>query len=143
MHRLVFKTLTALNNALYRWSGGRLGGRFGKAPIFLLTVRGRRSGRPFTVPLLYLVDGGDYIIVGSKAGDAKHPDWYLNLEANPEAQVQIGERFERVRAETVAADEKARLWPCLVEMYADFESYQKWAAGRDIPVVRLRVVKET
>lgn len=143
MHRLVFKTLTAVNNALYRWSGGRLGARFGKAPIFLLTVRGRRSGRPFTVPLLYLADGGDYIVVGSKGGDAKHPDWYLNLEANPEAQVQIGERFERVRAETVGAEEKARLWPLLVEMYAYYESYQKVAAGRDICVVRLRVVKET
>lgn len=140
MPRWFFKLMTATNNALFRWSNGRLGSRFFGAPVLLLTVRGRRSGRPLTFPLLYLQDGGDWVVVASKAGDPKHPDWYLNLQVTPEAEIALRDGAVQVRAETVSSDEKAGLWPRLVKMYPAFEGYQRRAATRDIPVVRLRPV---
>jgi F420H(2)-dependent quinone reductase len=138
MHKLIFKTATAINNALFRWSGGRVGGTIFGAPVLLLTVRGRKSGRQLTFPLLYLPDGGDLIVVASKGGAPDHPDWYKNLQACGSAVVELPHQRFDVSAETVSTDEKAQLWPRLVAMYGPYDTYQRWAGSRDIPVVRLR-----
>lgn len=138
MKDFFLKLISAIHNFIFRISGGRWGGRFVGADVLLLTVTGRKSGLPRTVPLLYMRDGEDFIIVASKGGDPKHPTWWLNLEASPDATVEIGSRKLRVTATRVSADEKAALWPRLVAMYRGYGDYQR-NTDRDIPVVRLRV----
>jgi deazaflavin-dependent oxidoreductase (nitroreductase family) len=129
---------------VYRRTGGRVGGKwrigagFRKpVPTLLLEHRGRKSGKVFVSPLLYLLDGADVVIVASQGGRAEDPQWYRNLVANPETFVEIGADRRAVRAETSGADERARLWPKLVELYADFDNYQSWTE-RQIPVVVLK-----
>ncbi|MGH8999361.1 MAG: nitroreductase family deazaflavin-dependent oxidoreductase, partial [Acidimicrobiia bacterium] len=132
----IMKGFSVFNTALYQRSGGRFGGRFRKAPILLLTTTGRRSGRPRTTPLLYLDDDGRTVIVASYGGDDRAPQWFRNLTADPEVTIQIGGRTRRMRAQVAEPDEKARLWPRLVEMYGDYAAYQQ-QTSRDIPLVIL------
>lgn len=99
--------------------------------------RGRRSGTVSTTPLLYIEDGADVVVVASQGGLPKHPQWYRNLCANPDARVQIRRRCSAVTAETAGPEQCARLWPLLVDAYADFDTYQSWTE-REIPVVVLR-----
>lgn len=128
---------SALNVWVYRLSRGKWMGRFPSgAPVLLLTSAGRKSGQRRTVPLLYLKDGNDFVIVASQGGAPQHPAWYLNLEADPKGEVEIGaERFPVV-ARRVSEDEKAELWPRVVALYAPYEQYQR-RTTRPIPVVRL------
>jgi len=129
--------MSRANTWLYKVSGGRFGARFlAGAPVLLLTTTGRKSGLQRTQPVLYLVDDERLVIVASKAGMAKNPMWYLNLSANPDVKAQIGDAERAYTARTASAEEKAKLWPRLVAMYPDFDSYQSWTE-RDIPVVIL------
>jgi deazaflavin-dependent oxidoreductase (nitroreductase family) len=133
----VVKVMSMLNVLAYRVSGGRIGGTFLRgAPVCLVTVIGRKSGDPHTIPLLYLRDGDDVVIVASKGGMSKHPVWYLNLIANPRCEVEIGSRHVSMVARRVSPDEKAALWPRLCAMYPDYADYQA-RTTRDIPVLRL------
>src|SRR5207253_244250 len=93
----------------YRESDGADGHDWEGTQTLLLTTRGRRSGEPRTTPLIYGRDGDDLLVVASKGGSPTPPAWYLNLEPDPDVQVQLlGDRF-RARARTATADEKARL----------------------------------
>jgi len=131
------KIMSVLNVIVFRITGGALGGTFLRgAPVCLVTVIGRRSGEPHTIPLLYLADGDDVIIVASKGGMSKHPLWYLNLVANPRCEVEVGRQRRPMVARRVGADEKAALWPRLCAMYPDYADYQA-RTSRDIPVLRL------
>jgi F420H(2)-dependent quinone reductase len=133
----VVKAMTVFNVWVYRLTGGRVFGRFLRgAPICLLTTTGRRSGEPRTVALLYLEDGSDVVVVGSKGGMSQHPLWYRNLDANPDAEVQIGGAVRAMRAQRLSDEEKAALWPRLTAMYRDFDDYQA-RTTRNIPVIRL------
>ncbi len=139
----VVKYLAKAQVWCYRRTNGRIGGKwrvmagFRKpVPVLLLDHVGRKSGTRFTTPLLYLVHGDDLVVVASQGGMAKHPQWYLNLKVQPETQVQVGAELRRVRARVADADERAALWPRLIELYADFETYQSWT-DRLIPVVVL------
>lgn len=137
MSRIVLKLASRLHVALYRASGGRLGGRFRKtAPVLLLTTTGRKSGKQRTTPLLYVEEGGQYVIVASVGGAPRHPAWYLNLQGNPAATVQIGSRRIAVRAETASSEERARLWARATQMYPQYDDYQA-KTSREIPVVIL------
>ncbi|WP_169846661.1 nitroreductase family deazaflavin-dependent oxidoreductase [Rhodococcus marinonascens] len=133
--------MSAFNVALYRRTGGRLGStwRVGSAfprglAVCLLTTTGRKSGEPRISPLLFLADGDQIILVASQGGLPKNPMWYLNLRADSEVTVQVKSRVRPMTARVAAPDERARLWPRLVEMYAEFDSYQSWT-DRTIPVV--------
>ena len=128
------KFMSSVNTGLYRRTGGRLGGRLAGAPVCLLTTIGRKSGEPRTMPLLYLSDGADIVLVASKGGFSRHPQWYLNLLANPEVTVQIKRRRMDMRAEVADESRKAELWPRLVEMYRQYDDYQA-RTDREIPVV--------
>jgi deazaflavin-dependent oxidoreductase (nitroreductase family) len=131
------KLMTAVNVWVYRKSDGRVFGRFLRgAPVCLVTTIGRKSGAPRTVALLYLEDGDDVVVVGSKGGMSTHPSWYRNMEANPDVDVQIGGTKRAMRARRVSDEEKAALWPRLVAMYRDFDDYQG-RTTRNIPVLRL------
>jgi deazaflavin-dependent oxidoreductase (nitroreductase family) len=127
---------TAATAALYRVSGGRLAGKMSGAPVLLLDHVGRKSGKHRTTPLLYLADGHDLVIVGSRGGSDATPAWWLNLQANPETTVQVGHERRRVRARETSAAEKARLWPELTAMYSDYDVYQT-RTERELPVIVL------
>lgn len=136
--------LSRAHTVVYRVTRGRFGGNlrvgagFRKpAPTLLLEHRGRKSGKQFTSPVLYITDGADVIIVASAGGRDEHPQWYRNLLAHPDTHVAIGAERRAVRAVQADKDERARLWPRLVAAYADFDSYQTWTT-REIPVMVLQ-----
>lgn len=139
--RRIIKLMATVNVALYKLTGGRIGGtwRIGAGwrdpvPICLVEHRGRRTGKLRTTPLVYLRDGDRVVVVASQAGRAQHPLWFRNLEADPEVTVQIkGDRLP-MRARTASTHERAHLWPRLVDLYSDYDSYQSWT-DREIPVV--------
>ena len=135
MRRLTLRVMGAVHNFLYRLTGGKVGGRMGKAPVLLLTVRGRKTGKQRTTPLLYGRDGDDLVVIASVGGAPKHPAWYLNLQGQ-EADVQIGRERRRVRARDAEGDERERLWAEMVAIYAPYASYQQ-KTSRRIPVVVL------
>lgn len=131
------KLLSKLHVALYRTSGGRIAGRFGKtAPVLLLTTTGRKTGKRRTTPLLFVEEAGRYVIVASVGGAPRQPAWYLNLRSNPEATIQVGKRKLAVRAETAEPEERSRLWGQVTQMYPRYDSYQA-KTSREIPVVIL------
>lgn len=104
--------------------------------MLLLTTTGRRSGKRRTVPLSYVDRGDVLVLIGSKGGAPRHPAWYLNLEANPEVEVQIGREHMQLRARRASADEAGRLWP---EVLARAPGYGRYRArtSREIPLVLL------
>src|SRR5688500_9808998 len=112
--RLALKLGSVAHAGLYRATGGKLFGRMGKSPILLLNTVGRKSGQKRTSPLLYAMDGEDFIVIASKGGAPTHPAWYLNLRANPQATVEIGDREVRIEAEVADPEDKARLWQKMV-----------------------------
>jgi F420H(2)-dependent quinone reductase len=134
--RLAMKVGTSAHAGVYRATGGKLGGRMRKSPILLLNTVGRKTGQQRTTPLLYVVDGEHMAIVASAGGAPKHPAWFLNLKANPETSIEVGDRKLRVRAEVASPEEKPRLWAKLTEMYPTYDDYQK-RTDREIPVVIL------
>jgi deazaflavin-dependent oxidoreductase (nitroreductase family) len=136
MFTRVAKVMGAAHIALYRRTGGRIGGRFRGAPCLLLTVTGRKSGQPRTAPLMYGRDGDDYVIIASKGGMPKPPVWWLNLRSNPDAEIEVGAERHRVTAEEVQGEDRDRLWRLMTAIYPSYDSYQK-KTSRVIPVVRL------
>jgi deazaflavin-dependent oxidoreductase (nitroreductase family) len=137
MNKTTLRFLSALNVLIYRTSRGKwLGHVPSGAPVCLLTTTGNKSGRRRTVPLLYLADGRDFVVVASQGGRPQHPGWYFNLEAKPSAELMIGGRRFPVAARRVSEEEKAQLWPRLIELYPQYENYQR-RTRRLIPVMRL------
>jgi deazaflavin-dependent oxidoreductase (nitroreductase family) len=122
-----------LNVPLYRLSGGRVGGKVGRAPVLLLTTTGRRSGQQRTAPVLYLKDGDRLVVIGSNAGNKNEPAWSLNLKADPEAEVEVGREHSLVRARVTEGEERAELWRKMNEQYAGFDAYDA-NTSRDIAV---------
>jgi len=120
----------------YLWDAS-LGGGKGMIPTLLLTTVGRKSGRIMTMPLIFGRSGPDYVIVASKGGAPAHPAWYLNLQANPKVEIQVKAEKFKVLAHTADAQERAALWPKMVEIYAPYAAYQA-KTDRQIPVVVLK-----
>ena len=139
-----------LHVPVFRLTRGRIGSRWRigagwhrPVPTLLLDHVGRTSGRRYTTPLLYLEDGpvGDprnrLVVVASRGGLPTHPQWYRNLLVTPDTTVELrGEGARAVRARVASPTERAALWPRLVDLYADFATYQSWT-DREIPVVVL------
>jgi F420H(2)-dependent quinone reductase len=134
-HRL-WGYVTKGNVLVYRLTKGRVFGKFGKAPVLLLHHVGRKSGDARVTPLLYLPDGNRFVIVASAGGMEKHPAWWHNLKAAPDTEIEVGGSRHAVRAREADAEERRRLWPRLVDIWTDFDAYQK-RTGRTIPVVVL------
>jgi F420H(2)-dependent quinone reductase len=119
------KTFGKLNIPLYRASRGRLFGQIAGVPVLLLTTVGRRSGQPRTAAMIYLADAERLIVIGSNAGHKTAPAWALNLEANPDAEVELGNRRKKVRARTAQGEERAELWQKMNEIYSGFDDYDE------------------
>jgi deazaflavin-dependent oxidoreductase (nitroreductase family) len=133
--RLFLKVVGAIHAALYRATGGRVGGTMMKVPILLLTTRGRKSGKERTTPLMYGRDGDNFVLIASVGGASRNPAWYWNVRAQ-EAEVELGRERRRVRARDAEGEERDRLWAQMVGLYPGYADYQQKTARR-IPVVVL------
>ena len=120
----------------YRETDGEEGYLWNGATSLLLTTTGRKSGEPRTQALIYAQDGDDYLVVASMGGAPMHPAWYLNLTANPEAEVQVKADHIPVTARTASDDEKPRLWKIVTEQWPNYDVYQT-RTDRVIPLVVL------
>jgi proline iminopeptidase len=121
----------------YRETGGEVGHRWKRgSKVLLLTTKGRKSGEPRTKPLIYEADGGRYVIVASKGGAPEHPDWYENLQAEPNVELQVLDEVFPARARTAQGEERKRLWQLVNQQWPDYDSYQT-KTDREIPVVVL------
>lgn len=122
--------------AAYRDTNGEVGYLWNGVPTLLLTVTGRRSGRPRTSALIFGRDGDDYLVVASMGGAPMHPQWYLNLQAHPAAEIQVRDERIAVTARTATAEVKPRLWRIMTELWPNYDAYQA-RTDRPIPVVVL------
>jgi deazaflavin-dependent oxidoreductase (nitroreductase family) len=120
----------------YLESNGEVGYLWNGATALLLTTTGRKSGEPRTSALIFAQDGDDYLVVASMGGAPTHPSWYLNLTANPEAEVQVKGDHVPVTARTASDDEKPRLWKIVTEQWPNYDVYQT-RTDRVIPLVVL------
>jgi deazaflavin-dependent oxidoreductase (nitroreductase family) len=106
-------------------------------PTVLLTHTGAKSGRKRTTPLVYFTDAGNVVLIASQTGKPRHPSWFHNLRANPEAELWAGGRGGPYRAREAEGEERERLWRLATKLYPGYDDYQRKAdsAGRRIPVV--------
>jgi deazaflavin-dependent oxidoreductase (nitroreductase family) len=121
---------------LYKTTGGKVGGKIAGMPVLLLTTKGRKSGQPRERALTYVPSGNAYAVIASFLGEPRHPDWYLNLKADPQASVRCGGKSLDVRAREAAGEERDRLWREAVKLNADYDEYSKRTTRR-IPIVVL------
>jgi deazaflavin-dependent oxidoreductase (nitroreductase family) len=122
---------------LYHRSGGRIGGSMRGVPVLLLTTVGRKSGRSWTVPLMYQPDGDRWVIIASNGGNDRHPAWWLNLQALPDATVQIGREVYPVTAVEATGEERDVLWRRMADAYSGYDGYLQ-KTSRTIPVAVLQ-----
>ncbi|MFC5754459.1 nitroreductase family deazaflavin-dependent oxidoreductase [Actinomadura rugatobispora] len=125
----------------YRETGGEVGYLWNGVPTLLLTTTGRRSGQPRTSALIFGRDGEDYLVVASKGGAPDHPQWYLNLEAEPRAELQVRAEHVPVVARTASADERPRLWKIMAGQWPNYDVYET-RTERVIPVVVLSPARD-
>ena len=121
---------------VYRETGGEQGYIWRGATILLLTTTGRKSGEERTTPLIHQVDGDRWVIVASKGGAPDDPAWYKNLQADPNATIQVKDEVIPVVATTAEGEERSRLWSLMVEEWPGYDEYQS-NTDREIPVVVL------
>jgi deazaflavin-dependent oxidoreductase (nitroreductase family) len=120
----------------FRANQGKVGGRYAKVPVLLLTTTGAKSGRALTRPLAYTRDGDRLVVIASFGGGPKNPAWYHNLVAHPEATVEVGSERFRVKATVASGEERQRLYDRQAAQLPAFAEYQK-KTTRQIPVIVL------
>ncbi|WP_114699834.1 nitroreductase family deazaflavin-dependent oxidoreductase [Nocardia mexicana] len=137
----VMRVFTQGHVALFRVTGGRVGGkfRFGSGfprgvPVALLTTRGRKTGKARTMALLYMADGDRVVFVASRGGTPRHPQWFHNIKADPKVRVHTRGGVRAMIAHEAEGDERADLWRRVVEYYPEWGSYQTWT-DRRIPLI--------
>ena len=131
------RVVSRINAWIFRRSNGRFGARMpgsSRAPLCLLTTTGAKTGQRRTVTLVYRRDGDDVVVVASLGGMSKHPQWYGNLVADPKVTVEIVAAETPMVARTATPEERARLWPLMVETYPGYAEYQA-RTDREIPVI--------
>ena len=105
-------------------------------PTLLLTTRGRKSGTARRTALIYGRDGDDYVVMASYAGAPSHPDWYVNLAADPEVVIQVGPDVMAATARTVAPEDRERVWKVMTDIWPDYDEYAT-KTTREIPLVAI------
>jgi len=120
----------------YQRTGGVIGGNLAGHPMLLLTTVGRKTQQERLTPIAYYRDGERFILIASNGGAQKHPIWWLNLQAHPQARVQVGAKIIPVTASEAQGEELQRLWSEITAKFSNFQSYQE-KTERMIPVVIL------
>jgi deazaflavin-dependent oxidoreductase (nitroreductase family) len=123
----------------FRQTGGKVGGAFEGAPMILITHKGAKSGKEYTTPLVHTRDGDSYVVIASKGGAPADPQWFRNLQANPDVTVEVGSEQFPARARVAEGDERERLYRAQADLMPNFDEYAK-ATTRSIPVVVLERV---
>ena len=139
LHRMTDIDFNAFNSGIveeFRANGGKVGGPFEGAPMILVTHTGAKSGIQRIAPLVYTQDGDAYVIIASKGGHPKHPDWFHNIVANPTVEVEVGEERFTATARVAEGAERDRLYAAQAERMPNFTEYQQ-RTDRVIPVVVL------
>jgi len=120
----------------YLETNGEDGHIFSGVPTLLLTTMGRKTGQPYTTPLIYGQDGDRYLLVASRGGAPTNPGWYRNLVIQPDVEIQVkADRFS-VRARTATPEEKGPLWELMAKIWPNYDEY-KTKTAREIPLVIL------
>ena len=129
------KAANGIHRGVLSISGGRIGRSFGSMEVVELHTTGRRSGKRRTVMLTSPIhDDGRYVLVASKGGDDRHPEWYRNLTADPDVELTVGGETIPMTARTATAEERAAMWPDVVKAYRGYADYQR-RTQREIPLV--------
>jgi deazaflavin-dependent oxidoreductase (nitroreductase family) len=129
------RLVTGFHEAVFRLSNGRLGNRGFGMPVLILTTTGRKSGKKRTTMLTSPVQEGDAVVlVASYGGDDRHPQWVLNVRDNPDVEITMDGKTRRMRARIASPEEKAEIWPRVVDAYRGYGQYQQ-RTDRDIPLV--------
>ena len=131
--RWVLKTVTRLHVLLHRLTGGRLLNSFGGDDVCFVTLKGAKSGRTMTIPLMYVPHQDGVLLVASLGGAPRNPVWYHNLVKHPDIVVNHRGRRMKLRARLATSDEKPNLWPICDQHYAPYADYRK-RTTRDIPI---------
>ena len=129
----VMHVMTRVHVWIYRLTEGRVGKTFAGSPCCLVVMTGHKTGERRTIPLIYIPDGDDVILVASQGGMEKHPGWYWNLKAHPNVEIIAEGRTREMVARQADDAEKARRWSKAVAVYPDFDQYQA-RTDRDIPL---------
>lgn len=119
----------------YLATQGEEGHMWNGFPCLLLTTKGRKSGEPRQLPLIYGERDGDYILVASKGGHSHHPSWYLNLDANPTVELQVKDDIFSAETRTAEGSEREKLWELMSTLLPVYNDYKERARSREIPVV--------
>jgi len=120
----------------YRETDGQVGHDWQGTQTLLLTTTGRKSGEARELPLIYGTSGDDYLIVASNGGQDQPPAWYLNLQADPAAEVQVwGDRF-KAKARVATPEEKPEMWKTMIAEWPAYDEYQT-KTDREIPIIVL------
>src|SRR5438445_8762317 len=104
---------------------GKVGGYFKGAPLLLLHTIGARSGKPRINPVMYLQDGKRYLVFASKGGADTNPDWYYNLKAHPDIQIEVGDETIDVHADELLGAERKSLFNRKATVYPARAIYQR------------------
>ncbi len=136
VNKTMANIFTGMHGRVYKLTGGRLGGKMSGGNIIVLGTTGRKSGQRRERPLIAGDHPDGWVIIASFSGHDTHPDWYLNLEADPEATVQLGKETHDVRARVTEGDERSELWQQMADIYSDYDEYQQ-VTEREIPVIVL------
>jgi deazaflavin-dependent oxidoreductase (nitroreductase family) len=123
----------------FRANEGKVGGYFAGRPMLLLHTKGRKTGLPRTNPVVYLPDGDRFVIIASKGGAPKDPQWYRNLVADPNVEIEVGTRTIPVKAVVITGPERDELYARQVEKMPAFADYER-KTERTIPVIALEPV---
>jgi deazaflavin-dependent oxidoreductase (nitroreductase family) len=131
------KLINAIHRPLFQLSKGKIAGKGAGMPVLVLTTKGRKSGAPRSTMLTSPLQIDETIvIVASRGGDDRHPDWFLNLQADPQVEVEMAGSKRPMTAHDADAAEKADLWPKIVADHDNYAGYQR-KTERDIPVIVL------
>ena len=134
--RRFIRVLIGAHRRLLGVSSGRLLGRMGGHPLLILTTSGRRTGQPYSTPVIGIASGPDWLVVASNGGAATQPLWVRNIEAGPRVTVRRGKRTESFQARILPAEERSQWWPKLVQAYPPYGKMQA-KTDRELPVVLL------
>ncbi len=142
--RMASRILHPLDKAILKISNNRrsLTSLLSGIPVIVLTTTGAKSGKFRTVPLLGVIKGEDVFLIASNWGQARHPSWYYNLKANPEAQMSIGKKSGQYIARDATDAEREEYWAEAVNMYTGYAEYKKRVVTREIPMFILSPKKE-
>ena len=137
MSKTFIKIFIQLHTFFYKLTGGKFGSEMGKNKILLLTIKGRKSGLERTTPLVYMDHEDGYLIIASNGGQAKHPDWYINLKSDPQVSLQIKDQTFNAQAQVLNGETRTPIWERIVAEAPQYGEYEK-RTDRLIPVVWLR-----